>query len=62
MSDWPSAESLHPFIGQWVAVQDGSVAYAANTAKELVELLRSLGERADAVFQVPVDPTQDTHK
>ncbi|MGH9200779.1 MAG: DUF5678 domain-containing protein [Vicinamibacterales bacterium] len=47
------AEALRPFVGQWVATRDFEVVAHAPSLEELLEELRSSGQKADAVVKVP---------
>lgn len=53
----PSAETLRPYIGLWVAVRDDEVLVAAPTPKEVVAWLSQHGQRAQSMFRV-VDSEQ----
>jgi hypothetical protein len=53
----PSAETLRPFIGQWVAVRGDEVLVAAPTPKEVVAWLVQHHQRAQSMFRV-VDSEQ----
>lgn len=44
-----------PFVGQWVALKDDDVLYAANTPGQLVGWLNEHGQTADTMFRVPED-------
>jgi hypothetical protein len=48
----PSAETLRPFIGLWVAVRGDEVLVAAHTPKEVVAWLSQHGQRAQSMFRV----------
>lgn len=47
------ADRLRPFTGQWVAIKDEDILYAAGTPRELVGWLGRQGQSADSVFRVP---------
>lgn len=49
------ADRLRPLTGQWVAIKDEDVLYAADSPQELVGWLARQGQRADSVFRVPED-------
>jgi hypothetical protein len=49
----PSAETLRPFIGQWVAVRGEEVLVAADSPKEIVSWLARHQQKARSVFRVP---------
>jgi hypothetical protein len=53
----PSAETLRPYIGLWVAVRGDEVLVAAPTPKEVVAWLSRHGQRAQSMFRV-VDSEQ----
>lgn len=53
----PSAETLRPFIGLWVAVRGDEVLVAAPTPKEVVAWLVQHHQRAQSMFRV-VDSEQ----
>jgi hypothetical protein len=53
----PPAETLRPFIGQWVAVRGDEVLVAAPTPKEVVTWLVQHHQRARSMFRV-VDSEQ----
>ena len=53
----PSAETLRPYIGLWVAVRGDEVLVAAPTPKEVVAWLSQHGQRAQSMFRV-VDSEQ----
>lgn len=48
-----TAETLRPFIGDWVAVKDGEVIYSAYSMGEVIAHLRSNRLTADSLFRVP---------
>lgn len=47
------AARWRPFVGQWVALKDDDVLFAANTPGELVGWLNEHGQTADTMFRVP---------
>ena len=49
------AEHLRPLAGQWVALKDDDVIYAAATPQRLVGWLTEHGQKADSMFRVPED-------
>lgn len=51
----PSAETLEPFIGQWVATSGPEVLVAAADPKAVVAWLGKHGRMADSMFRVPRD-------
>jgi hypothetical protein len=53
----PSAETLRPYIGLWVAVRGDDVLVAAPTPKQVVAWLSQHGQRAQSMFRV-VDSEQ----
>ena len=53
----PSAETLRPYIGLWVAMSGDEVLVAAPTPKEVVAWLSQHGLRAQSMFRV-VDSEQ----
>jgi hypothetical protein len=53
----PSAETLRPYVGLWVAVRGDEVLVAAPTPKEVVAWLSQHGQRAQSMFRV-VDSEQ----
>jgi hypothetical protein len=54
----PSAETLEPFIGQWVATKDADVLVAAPEPRTVVSWLAEHRQRADSMFRVPSDELQ----
>ena len=54
----PSAETLEPFIGQWVATRDAEVLVAAPEPRTVVGWLAEHRQRADSMFRVPSDELQ----
>ena len=48
----PSAETLRPYIGLWVAVRGDEVLVAAATPKQVVAWLSQHGQRAQSMFRV----------
>jgi hypothetical protein len=55
-----SADRLRPHIGQWVAVKDGEVLYAAPSPQRVVGWLTRHGQKADSMFRVPEDELAST--
>ncbi len=53
--DGGATESMSDLVGQWVAIKDGQVLYAAASPQELVGWLGRHGQRADSMFRVPED-------
>jgi hypothetical protein len=49
----PTAETLEPFIGQWVATKEGEVLVAAPEPRTVVGWLAEHRQRADSMFRVP---------
>jgi len=47
------AETLRPFIGQWVAIRGDEVLVAADTPKEVVSWLALHQQQAQSLFRVP---------
>jgi hypothetical protein len=54
----PSAETLEPFVGQWVATKDAEVLVAAPEPRTVVGWLAEHRQRADSMFRVPSDELQ----
>jgi hypothetical protein len=54
----PSAETLEPFIGQWVATKDTDVLVAAPEPRTVVGWLAEHRQQADSMFRVPSDELQ----
>lgn len=54
----PSAETLEPFIGQWVATKEGEVLVAAQEPGTVVGWLAEHRQRADSMFRVPSTETE----
>jgi hypothetical protein len=54
----PTAETLEPFIGQWVATKEGEVLVAAPEPRAVVGWLAEHRQRADSMFRVPSDELQ----
>lgn len=54
------ADHLRPFVGQWVAIKDQDVAYAADSPHQVVAWLAEHGQKADSVFRVPEDEVAAT--
>jgi hypothetical protein len=51
----PSAETLEPFVGQWVATKGPEVLVAAAEPRAVVGWLAEHGQSADSMFRVPAD-------
>jgi hypothetical protein len=49
----PDAETLAPFIGQWVATRDTDVLVAAADPRTVVSWLDEHRQQADSMFRVP---------
>jgi hypothetical protein len=49
----PSAETLEPFVGQWVATSSADVLVAAPDPRAVVSWLAEHGRVADSMFRVP---------
>jgi hypothetical protein len=54
----PSAETLEPFIGQWVATRGSEVLVAAEDPRTVVSWLAEHHRQADSMFRVPADEFQ----
>lgn len=54
----PSAETLEPFVGQWVATKDADVLVAASDPRTVVGWLAEHRQQADSMFRVPGDEPQ----
>lgn len=54
----PSAETLEPFIGQWVATKEGDVLVADPQPGAVVGWLAEHRQRADSMFRVPSNELQ----
>jgi hypothetical protein len=54
----PTAETLEPFIGQWVATKEGEVLVAAPEPRAVVSWLAEHRQRADSMFRVPSNELQ----
>jgi hypothetical protein len=54
----PTAETLEPFIGQWIATKDAEVLVAAPEPGAVVGWLAEHRQRADSMFRVPSDELQ----
>lgn len=55
VSTRPSAESLEPFVGQWVATRGPEVLVAAPDPRTLVSWLAEHSQQAESMFRVPGD-------
>jgi hypothetical protein len=51
----PSAETLEPFVGQWVATKGSDVLVAAAEPRTVVGWLAEHGQVAESMFRVPRD-------
>jgi hypothetical protein len=51
----PSAETLEPFVGQWVATKGPEVLVAAREPTTVVSWLSEHSVKADSMFRVPAD-------
>jgi hypothetical protein len=49
----PSADTLEPFVGQWVATKGTEVLVAAPDPRTVVGWLAEHGKQADSMFRVP---------
>ncbi len=56
----PTAETLEPFIGQWVATKDADVLVAAPEPRTVVGWLAEHRQQADSMFRVPSDEPRAT--
>jgi hypothetical protein len=54
----PTAETLEPFVGQWVATDGGEVLVAAEDPRTVVSWLAQHDKRASSMFRVPGDEFQ----
>jgi hypothetical protein len=54
----PSAETLEPFVGQWVATKGSEVLVAAAEPRAIVGWLAEHGQTADSMFRVPSDESE----
>ena len=54
------ADRLRPHLGQWVAIKDDEVLYAASSPQRLVRWLTEHGQKADSMFRVPEDELAST--
>ncbi len=54
----PTAETLEPFIGQWVATKGPEVLVAADDPRTVVSWLAEHRQQADSMFRVPADEFQ----
>jgi hypothetical protein len=53
-----SAETLEPFIGQWVATKGTDVLVAADDPRTVVSWLAEHRQQADSMFRVPTEEFQ----
>jgi hypothetical protein len=51
----PTAETLEPFIGQWVATKGSDVLVAADDPRAVVRWLTEHRQQADSMFGVPTE-------
>lgn len=54
------ADQLRDLAGQWVAIKDDDVLYAAATPQRLVGWLAEHGQKADSVYRAPEDEVAAT--
>lgn len=54
----PSAETLEPFVGQWVATKGVEVLVAAREPRTVVGWLAQHHQQADSMFRVPRDESE----
>ena len=54
----PNAETLEPFIGQWVATKGREVLVAADDPHTVVSWLAEHRKQADSMFRVPNEEFQ----
>ncbi len=54
----PTAETLEPFIGLWVATEGQDVIVAAEDPHAVVNWLAEHRKQADSMFRVPADELQ----
>ncbi len=54
----PTAETLEPFVGQWVATRDAEVLVAAPEPRTVVGWLAEHRQQADSMFRVPSNEPQ----
>jgi len=54
----PTAETLEPFIGQWVATKGSEVLVAAGDPRTVVSWLAEHRQQADSMFRVPTEEFQ----
>jgi hypothetical protein len=55
MTARPTAETLEPYMGQWVATKGSEVLVAAPDPRAVVGWLAEHGQQADSMFRVPQD-------
>ncbi|MGA2453790.1 MAG: hypothetical protein ABSG93_09750 [Solirubrobacteraceae bacterium] len=53
-----TAETLEPFVGQWVATKGPEVLVAADDPRTVVSWLAEHRQRADSMFRVPAEEFQ----
>lgn len=51
----PTAETLEPFVGQWVATKGPEVLVAASEPRAVLSWLSQHSLKADSMFRVPAD-------
>jgi hypothetical protein len=56
----PDAETLEPFVGQWVATRGPDVLVAASDPRTVVSWLAQHRQQADSMFRVPKDELEAT--
>jgi hypothetical protein len=54
----PSAETLEPFVGQWVATRGPEILVAAPEPRGVVGWLAEHGQTAESMFRVPRDDVE----
>lgn len=54
----PTAETLEPFVGQWVATRGAEVLVAASEPRTVVGWLAEHRQQADSMFRVPSNEPQ----
>ena len=53
-----TAETLEPFVGQWVATKGPEVLVAADDPRTVVSWLAEHRQQADSMFRVPAEEFQ----
>lgn len=56
----PSAQTLEPFLGQWVATRGAQVLVAAEDPRTIVSWLAEHHQKAESMFRVPEEHFQAT--